>query len=177
VILMAGWILGAAGAVSVLTHSPLGQVVHALVEAHALDDLPAMALCFLCGLAIHTTIFLGVGAMARSFQEAQSYLGPLLFLLFAPLGFVTFVYNEPNGVIATVLSFSPLHAPFFLMMRLPDNPPPVSTMIAFVWMVFCTLVILRLMVLGFVRYILPGERPTLFATLRRHLPLRRQQAL
>ena len=158
VILMSGWVLGAGGAMSLLSHSSPGEIAAALTRAHALGDLPAMALCFVCGLAIHTTIFLGVGAMARSFQEAQSYLGPLLFLLFAPLGFVTFVYNEPNGLIATLLSFSPLHAPFFLMMRLPNNPPPISTALAFVWMIVSTLVILRLMVLGFVRHILPGER-------------------
>ena len=134
-----------------------------------------MALCFLCGLAIHTTIFLGVGAMARSFQEAQSYLGPLLFILFAPLGFVTFVYNEPNGLIATLLSFSPLHAPFFLMMRLPNNPPPLSTALAFVWMILWTLMILRLMTLGFVRFILPGEQTAVLpALLRRFLRIRRR---
>lgn len=176
VILMAGWVLGAGGALSLLTHSSLSEVGAALIQAHALEDLPAMLLCFICGLSIHTTIFLGVGAMARSFQEAQSYLGPLLFLLFAPLGFVTFVYNEPNGFIATLLSFSPLHAPFFLMMRLPDNPPPVSTAIAFVWMVFSTLVILRLMVLGFGRFILPGERPSLIPTLWRRLRRARKPA-
>jgi ABC-2 type transport system permease protein len=175
VILMAGWVFGAGGALSLLTHSPMSEVATALVQAHALDDLPAMILCVICGLAIHTTIFLGVGAMARSFQEAQSYLGPLLFVLFAPLGFVTFVYNDPNGFLATALSFSPLHAPFFLMMRLPDNPPPVSTAIAFVWMVICTIAILRLMVLGFTRFILPGERAPLIPALwRRFRPGSRQ---
>jgi len=169
VILMSGWILGAGGTASLLFHSSPGEVIAALTRAHALGDLPAIALCFICGLSIHTTIFLGVGAMARSFQEAQSYLGPLLFLLFAPLGFVTFVYNEPNGLIATLLSFSPLHAPFFLMVRLPNNPPPLSTALAFVWMIVSTIVILRLMVLGFVRYILPGERAGAFPGLIRRL--------
>ena len=162
VILMSGWILGAGGALSFLSHAPPGEVVALLARAHAFDDLPAMALCFVCGLAIHSTIFLGVGAMARSFQEAQSYLGPLLFLLFAPLGFVSFVYREPNGLLATLLSFSPLHAPFFLMIRLPDNPPPLSTTLAFIWMVLWTIIILRLMIMGFVRHILPSERAALF---------------
>jgi ABC-2 type transport system permease protein len=175
VILMAGWILGAGSAISVLMHSSMGEILAALMKAHALSDLPAMSLCFVCGLAIHTTIFLGVGAMARSFQEAQSYLGPLVFLLFAPVGFVTFVYNDPNGLIATLFSFSPLHAPFFLMMRLPSNPPPFSTAVAFIWMIICTVVILRVMVLGFVRYILPGERPTLIPGFMRRLIRRRRQ--
>jgi ABC-2 type transport system permease protein len=176
IILMAGWILGAGGAMSLLAHASPSEILAALMRAHALSDLPAMALCFLCGLAIHTTIFLGVGAMARSFQEAQSYLGPLLFILFAPLGFVTFVYNEPNGLIATLLSFSPLHAPFFLMMRLPNNPPPLSTALAFVWMILWTLIILRLMTLGFVRFILPGEQTVavLPGLLRRFLRIRRR---
>ena len=162
VILMSGWVLGAGGALSFLSHSPPGQVVMLLARAHAFDDLPAMVLCFACGMAIHSTIFLGVGAMARTFQEAQSYLGPLLFLLFAPLGFVSFVYKEPNGLIGTLLSFSPLHAPFFLMIRLPDNPPPLSTALAFIWMVLWTIIILRLMIRGFVRHILPSERAAVF---------------
>ncbi len=169
IILMSGWVLGAGGAASLLAHSSPDEIMATLTRADALGDLPAIALCFICGLAIHTTIFLGVGAMARTFQEAQSYLGPLLFLLFAPLGFVSFVYNEPNGLIATLLSFSPLHAPFFLMMRLPNNPPPLSTALAFVWMVVSTIVILRLMVLGFVRHILPGERPAALPGLVRRL--------
>ncbi len=156
-ILMAGWILGGGGAASLLTHSSPGGIVAALVRAHAFGDMPAVAICFVCGLAIHTTIFLGVGAMARSFQEAQSYLGPLLFILFAPIGFVTVVFNEPNGALATLLSFSPLHAPFFLMMRLPNSPPPIGTALAFLWMIVCTVAIVRLMIWGFVSNILRSE--------------------
>jgi ABC-2 type transport system permease protein len=157
VILVGGWALGGGGTISLLYRLPPGGVIEALARAHALGELPGIALCFFCGLAIHTTIFLGVGAMARSFQEAQSYLGPLLFVLFAPVGFIAIVFSEPNGLIATLLSFSPVHAPFFLMIRLPNNPPVLSTTLAFIWMIVCTVGIVRLMVLGFVKNILRSE--------------------
>ena len=158
VIMMAGWTLGGSGAASMVSAVSPVQTVQALAMAHALGDLPAMALCFVCGLAIHTTIFLGVGATARSFQEAQSFLGPLMLLMFGPLGFLLTVLKEPNGTLATLLSFSPLHAPFFLMVRLPQHPPLVTTVLAFLWMLVSTAGLVRLMVYGFARNILRTDR-------------------
>jgi len=158
VIMMAGWTLGGSGAATIVSATTPFQTIEALAAAHALDDAPAMALCFFCGLAIHTTIFLGVGAMARSFQEAQSFLGPLMLLMFGPLGFLLTVLKEPNGFLATLLSFSPLHAPFFLMVRLPQHPPLATTLLAFLWMVISTVGLVRLMVYGFARNILRTDR-------------------
>jgi ABC-2 type transport system permease protein len=172
-LMMAGWILGGGGAASVLHLTSPAAVLVALARAHALGDLPAIAVCFVCGLAIHTMIVLGVGAMSRSFQEAQSYLGPLMFLLFAPIGLLFIVVKDPNGVIATLLSFSPLHAPFFLMIRLPHDPPLLTTVAAFLWMIACTIGIARLMARGFARHILSTDQPaSLWARLSR--PRRRR---
>jgi ABC-2 type transport system permease protein len=158
-LMMAGWIVGGGGAASALHLTSPAAVVTALARAHALGDLPAIAVCFACGLAIHSMIFLGVGAMSRSFQEAQSYLGPLMFLLFAPIGLLFMVVKDPSGAIATLLSFSPLHAPFFLMIRLPHDPPRIETAIAFMWMIACTVGIARIMARGFARHILSTDQP------------------
>jgi ABC-2 type transport system permease protein len=159
-LMMAGSLLGAFGAVTVASTVPAWFVPIALARAHVVDDLPLMALCFACGLVTYTTIFLGVGAMARTFQEAQSYLGPLMFLLIAPVGFTLVLIKEPNGILATALSFSPLHAPFFLMIRLPHHPPVAITVAAFAWMIVCTAGFARLMVVGFLRNVLPAEHET-----------------
>ena len=158
VVMMIGWTLGGSGAASVVSTMSPFATLQALAEAHALGDIPAMSICFVCGLAIHTTIFLGVGAMARSFQEAQSFLGPLMLVMFAPLGFLLVVLKDPNGTLATLLSFSPLHAPFFLMVRLPQHPPLMSTVLAFLWMVLTTVALVRLMVYGFGRHLLRTDR-------------------
>jgi ABC-2 type transport system permease protein len=177
VLMMAGWIFGGGGIASLLAMTSPTGVIAALVKAHALGDLPGIAVCFACGLAIHTMIFLGVGAMSRSFQEAQSYLGPLMFLLFAPIGLLLVVIKDPNGVIATLLSFSPLHAPFFLMIRLPHDPPPVGTALAFLCMILSTAVIARLMALGFARNILRTDQPPRVGMLLRRIVRTRPRAV
>ena len=63
----------------------------------------------------------------------------------------------PNGTTATLLSFSPLHAPFFLMIRIPYLSASPGTIAAFVWMVLCTAGLFRLMAAGFAQSILPSE--------------------
>ena len=65
-IMMAGWTLGGSGAATIVSATTPFQTIEALAAAHALDDAPAMALCFFCGLAIHTTIFLGVCRLQRN---------------------------------------------------------------------------------------------------------------
>jgi ABC-type Na+ efflux pump permease subunit len=80
-----------------------------------------------------------------------------MFLLFAPIGFLVIVHNEPNGWLATLLSFSPFHAAFFLMIRLPRNPPPLATTIAFLWMLISTAGVAWVMARGFARNILRTE--------------------
>jgi len=80
------------------------------------------------------------------------------------------VLKEPNGFVATLLSFSPLHAPFFLMVRLPQHPPLATTLLAFLWMLISTAGLVRLMVYGFARNILRTDRsPRLLLALQRLL--------
>jgi len=174
VTMMAGWLVGGGGVATLFSALTPARTLEILSGAQVFDDLPLILLCFVCGLSIYTMIFLGLGAMARSFHEAQSFLGPLMFLLFAPIGFLVIIHNEPNGWLATLLSFSPLHAPFFLMIRLPRHPPPLGMLIAFAWMLLSTAAIARLMARGFARNILRTEGSaslwaSLFAWLRRSL--------
>jgi ABC-2 type transport system permease protein len=155
--MVTGWLLGSQLTAGLLAMLPPGGLLPVLRESGVFADLPLVLLCAVCGLAIYASIFLGIGAMARSFQEAQSYLGPLMFLLFAPVGFISFVLAAPNGTTATLLSFSPLHAPFFLMIRIPYLSASPGTIAAFVWMVLCTAGLFRLMAAGFAQSILPSE--------------------
>ncbi|MBN9559082.1 MAG: ABC transporter permease, partial [Alphaproteobacteria bacterium] len=45
--------------------------------------LPMLLLCFVCGLLIYASIFLAIGSMATSIQDAQALVGPTMIVVMA----------------------------------------------------------------------------------------------
>lgn len=78
---------------------------------------------FLCAYAIFAMIFLAIGAVSNSLQDAQSYMGPVMLLVFAPLPFMLMVFQNPNGFVASVLTWIPIYTPYAVMMRAAADPP------------------------------------------------------
>ena len=94
---------------------------------------------FFCAYAIFAMIFLAIGAISNSMQDAQSYMGPVTLLMFAPLPFVMMVYQNPNGVVASVLTWIPIYTPYAVLMRAASDPPlweiigATAFMLVFAW--------------------------------------------
>ena len=78
---------------------------------------------FFCAYLIFAMIFLAIGAVSNSLQDAQSYMGPVMLLVFAPLPFMIMVFQEPNGIIASILTWIPIYTPYAVMMRAAADPP------------------------------------------------------
>jgi ABC-2 type transport system permease protein len=78
---------------------------------------------FFCAYAIFAMIFLAIGAVSNSLQDAQSYMGPVMILVFAPLPFMIMVFQNPNGFIASLLTWIPIYTPYAVMMRAAADPP------------------------------------------------------
>lgn len=78
---------------------------------------------FLCAYAIFAMIFLAIGAVSNSLQDAQSYMGPLMLLVFAPVPFIILVFQNPNGLVASILTWIPIYTPYAVMMRAAADPP------------------------------------------------------
>ncbi|MEL7488063.1 MAG: ABC transporter permease, partial [Pseudomonadota bacterium] len=78
---------------------------------------------FFCAYAIFAMIFLAIGAISNSLQDAQSYMGPVTLLVFAPLPFVMMMYENPNGLIASILTWIPIYTPYAVLMRAAADPP------------------------------------------------------
>lgn len=78
---------------------------------------------FLCAYAIFAMIFLAIGAMSNSLQDAQTFMGPVMLVVFLPLPFMMLVYENPNGALATILTFIPIYTPYAAMMRAAADPP------------------------------------------------------
>ena len=85
--------------------------------------IPIYLFYFFCAYAIFAMIFLAIGAISNSLQDAQSYMGPVMILLFAPLPFMILAFQDPNGLAATILTWIPIYTPYAVMLRAASDPP------------------------------------------------------
>jgi ABC-2 type transport system permease protein len=65
-----------------------------------------------------------IGASCNSLKEAQNLMTPMMILLMLPLMAMVPVGKDPNGTLATVLSFIPPFTPFVMMNRAAGPPAP-----------------------------------------------------
>src|SRR5690606_35725358 len=118
-----GIILVWAGCAVAAALSSSGAIADALrMSIDALDQpwmWGAMIFYFLAGYLILSTIFLGIGALSDSMQDAQSYLGPVLLIFMLPLIMMMQAsLRDPDSTVTQVLSWIPIYTPFAMLTRL-----------------------------------------------------------
>lgn len=84
--------------------------------------IPAFIFYFFTGYLTISSVFLGLGSISNSLQEAQSLLTPLIFILMAPFFLLLPMMEDPNGALATTVGWIPIYTPFVMMVRLSTNP-------------------------------------------------------
>lgn len=87
---------------------------------------------FVLGYLLYAGAFLAIGSLCNTLKEAQNMMGPIMVIMIVPLMTMMFIPKEPNGTLATVLSWIPLYTPFVMMNRAAADPPMfdrVGTMI------------------------------------------------
>jgi ABC-2 type transport system permease protein len=97
--------------------------------------LVAFVVYFLFGYLLYAGIILAIGSVCNTLKEAQNYMGVITLLMMVPLLTMMFIPKDPNGTVATVLSWIPIYTPFIMMNRAAANPPlfdVVGTMILLV---------------------------------------------
>ncbi|MEX0644512.1 MAG: ABC transporter permease [Parvularculaceae bacterium] len=114
---------------------------------------------FLSAYVIFAMIFLAIGAMSNSLQDAQSYMGPVMLIIFLPLPFMIMVYQNPNGLIASILTWIPIYTPYAVMMRAVSDPPLWEIIGATVLMLAFAFVFVRAMGRIFKSAILQASPP------------------
>ncbi len=79
----------------------------------------AMLFYFLAGYLIISMLYLAIGALSNSLQDAQAYLMPVIMIIMLPVVFMMVsVLQQPNGVFPVVMSWIPLYTPFAMLARL-----------------------------------------------------------
>ncbi len=78
---------------------------------------------FLVGYVMYGTVFLAVGSLCETLQDAQSLIGPVILFLMVPI-FIMFLSLEvQDSMVVRIASWVPFWTPFVMMGRLPTDPP------------------------------------------------------
>lgn len=73
---------------------------------------------FILGYLLYAGIYIGVGALFDSEQEAQQAIQIITFVAVIPMVLWTLVIENPNSSLVNILSYIPLVTPFFMMIKI-----------------------------------------------------------
>jgi len=78
---------------------------------------------FALGYLFYAGAFLAIGSLCNTLKEAQNMMQPIMVIMMVPLMTMMFIPKDPNGTLATVLSWIPCYTPFIMMNRAAADPP------------------------------------------------------
>jgi ABC-2 type transport system permease protein len=99
-------------------------------EGFSLDllaPLPVILLYLILGYIFFAAIFIGVGSLVTTEQEAQLVTQYLTLILVAPVAFSIVVLQDPNAGYIEALSYFPLLTPTLMMLRAVAKMPSFLT--------------------------------------------------
>ena len=79
---------------------------------------------FLLGYAVYASLMAGLGALVPNLREASQATLVVVFPLIIPLFLINFLIEQPNGLLALILSLFPFTAPVVMMLRLSATTVP-----------------------------------------------------
>jgi ABC-2 type transport system permease protein len=121
---MLGAWLGFLVAILAINSGPEAQIATSLLEVLKTSGLlPAFIVYFLLGYLLYGAIFLALGSVCNTLKEAQNMMQPVVLIMIVPLMTMMFIPKDPNGTLATVLSWIPIYTPFVMMNRAAASPP------------------------------------------------------
>ncbi len=127
------WILiAAAGFFYLLTYVPTVDL------SPVVSNFLLFLLFFFSGFFLYSSLFLAVGAITRSEEEAQHLLSPIMFMITIPFGLSFMLIQVPESLITKFFSFFPYTAPFFMLLRCLVARPSLVEIAISVVLVFST---------------------------------------
>jgi ABC-2 type transport system permease protein len=123
----------------------------------------AFVLFFVLGYFLYASLYAALSAPFNTEQEAQQFvmIPGMMLILTSTTWF--FAFNQPNGRLATILSFFPFTAPLMMFMRISVQTPPLWQIAVSVAILVGTIVLVawfagRVYRVGILMY---GKKPTL----------------
>lgn len=84
--------------------------------------VPAI-ISFVLGYLMFGSLFLALGSLCDTIQEAQTLMTPLFVMLMAPLLMLVFAIQDAESALIQIMAWVPVFTPFLLILRMPTEPP------------------------------------------------------
>ena len=138
------WIL--LGAIGLFGASQMGDSAVADGLAIALDQKMVIFLpiFLVLGFVFYGSIFIALGSLAESMQDASTLMTPMMLLMTACILVVPLGMSTPDSPIIFAAQWFPFSAPFAAIIRLPADPPLWQTLGSVFSLVFSTMIIVWL---------------------------------
>ncbi|MEL7055589.1 MAG: ABC transporter permease [Pseudomonadota bacterium] len=105
--------------------------------------VPAI-ISFVLGYLMFGSLFLALGSLCDTIQEAQTLMTPLFVMLMAPLLMLVFAIQDAESALIQIMAWVPVFTPFLLILRMPTEPPLWEVLAQLGLMALTTYIILQL---------------------------------
>jgi len=165
--LLAGKILGlsALGLTQIIIWTLISIVLvgGAVIPTAAFDNILPMLVYFLAGFIFYTTIFVGIGSVVTTEQEAQQMTTYISLILILPVVVAMPAIQNPESIMVKVMSYIPLTIPSIMLLRFRIAPVPLVDIIITLNIMFMSTIVTlkiaaRIFRIGILSY---GKKPTI----------------
>jgi ABC-2 type transport system permease protein len=134
-----------------------------IVPVEVFKNVLPILVYFVLGFVFYTSLFVGIGSIVTSEQEAQQITTYLSFLLVLPIIFVLPAVENPDALYIKILSYIPLTLPSFMMLRLNISPIPEWEILSTITIMLISIYLMigfsaKIFRIGILSY---GKRPSL----------------
>jgi ABC-2 type transport system permease protein len=132
-------IMGIGGVIGAIIFGP-SDIAQGLINAFSFKMITFFMIFLILGYIFYGSLFIALGALAESMQDAQTLTTPIMFILMGAVFVVPIGLTTPDSPLLIFASWFPLSSPFAMLMRLPADPP--------LWELILSVVLLAATTLG-----------------------------
>lgn len=99
---------------------------------------------FVLGYILYGVLFMALGSLCDTIQEAQTLLSPMMILLMLPMFAIFIAFQDPGSPVVDIAAWIPVFTPFLLILRMPHDPPMWEVLAQMGLMVAFTLLVVWL---------------------------------
>jgi len=140
----------------------------ALVPLNVFDNILPLLVYFILGYVFYVSIFVGIGSICSTEQEAQQFTSYISIILTMPVIFSISAIEYPGSLLVRVLSYIPFTTASVMMLRVKVETIPVwefltTILIMIISIYFTILFSSKLFKIGILSY---GKRPSMKELIR-----------